>query len=214
MENSAEDKPYLLENKSNSSDRRAQTTEKQPVFHSNSYQDNSNSAQKEAEMLENLPNLFQHSSKKVENSPVLAQNTGVFRKNSQQDLQLEIQQSKPAEKLEVLENPQQPVKGEELQTLEIFGSYLEQPPVGALELQKQANFQLDEEQLEIAKNLKFQSYEAILKGIIKTQNTISAYKGRGADYSHYTKELNRLKALKDAYIANQLNQKNKGGKNA
>lgn len=214
METRAEDSRYLLENKSNSSDRRAQSAEKQSVFYSNSYQDNSNNAQKEAEMLENLPNSFQHSRKNVQSSPDLAQNTNLSRKNNQQDLQLEIQQPKPAEKLEVLENPQQPVRGEELQTLEIFGSYFEQPPVGALELQKQANFQLDKEQLEIAENLKFQNYEAILKAIVKTQNTISAYKGRGTDYSHYTKELNRLKALKDAYTANQLKPKNKGGKNA
>lgn len=207
METRAEDSRYLLENKSNTTQQRAQTVHNIP-------QNYSNNAEERAETLENSPQQFQQPAKRVENSPILPPKFAIVPQSELVSLQLEIQQPKDPQKLEVLENSHQPVKGEELQTLEIFGSYLEEPPVGALQLQKQANFQLDEEQLEIAKNLKFQSYEAILKGIIKTQNTISAYKGRGADYSHYTKELNRLKALKDAYTANQLKPKNKGGKNA
>jgi hypothetical protein len=181
----------------------------------NSPVETSNSSENTDKVWGNSPQMFQQQQEKP-------QKQANFHQNGQSNKLLEIQQEKPNSKLEVqrlkleqLENSPQQLAQKKLEILEIGGDYLLNPNVGAVELLKQANFQLDEEQLKIVENMKFQNYQGIMAAIKSTQSKISTYKSRGVDTRNLQNELNRLTALKDAYTANQLkpNKKNKGGAN-
>jgi hypothetical protein len=179
----------------------------------------SNSSENANEMLENSSQTFQQQQEKRENSVNFAPNKQFSTISTPNKKLLEIQQNKPnnelevqhlqLEKLEIKTNTQVPTK-----TLEIFGSYLDNPPVGAVELSKQASYQLTDDQIATAENLKFQNYQGVLDGIKNVRSKISIYKARQADDSKLQKELSRLMALKNAYIANQLKpNKKQGGEN-
>lgn len=196
--------------------------ENSPVETSNNDLFYSNSSENRDTQLENSPPTFQQQQEKPQKGANFDQNGQILAKNAQSNKLLEIQQEKPNGKLEVqqlkleqLENSPQQLAGGKLETLEIGGGYLLNPNVGAVELLKQSNFQLDEEQLQIVENMKFQNYQGIMAAIKSTQSKISTYRSRGADTSNLQNELNRLTALRDAYTANQLKptKKNKGGAN-